>query len=71
VNLAKGETARFNAIVNEYLNAKEVTRRRMYLEAMQDILPNVEHVYVMDKGQQTILPFLDLTKKGTDNPFKK
>lgn len=71
VNIAKGDTARFNAIVNEYLNAEEVTRRRMYLEAMQDILPNVEHVYVMDKGQQTILPFLDLTKKGADNPFKK
>jgi len=64
INQAKGETARFNAIVAEYLNAKEVTRRRMYLEAMQDILPNVDHVYVMDKGGQTILPFLDLTGKG-------
>ena len=60
VNQAKGETARFTAIVTEYLNAKEVTRRRMYLEAMQEILPNVAHVYVMDKGQQTLLPFLDL-----------
>ncbi len=57
VNQAMGETARFNAILAEYLNASEVTRRRMYLEAMQDILPNVEHVYVMDKGQQNILPF--------------
>ncbi|MDD3619155.1 MAG: FtsH protease activity modulator HflK [Desulfobulbaceae bacterium] len=62
VNRAKGETARFNSIVAEYLNAEEVTRRRMYLEAMQDILPNVERVYVMNKDQQTLLPFLNLTQ---------
>ena len=65
VNQAKGETNRFNAIVAEYLNAEEVTRRRMYLEAMQEILPNVDHVYVMEKGGQNILPFLDLTGKGS------
>jgi len=63
VNRAQGETARFTSIVNEYLKAKEVTRRRMYLEAMQDILPHVDHVYVMDKKQQTLLPFLNLTSK--------
>ena len=61
LNQAKGETNRFNAIVAEYINAKEVTRRRMYLEAMQDILPGVEHVYVMDKGGRNVLPFLDLS----------
>lgn len=61
VNQAKGETARFTSIVTEYLNAEEVTRRRMYLEAMQDILPNVERVYVMDREQQSLLPFLNLT----------
>ena len=65
INQAKGETNRFNAIVAEYLNAEEVTRRRMYLEAMQEILPNVDHVYVMEKGGQNILPFLDLTGKGS------
>ncbi len=68
VNQAKGETNRFNAIVAEYLKAKEVTRRRMYLEAMQTILPHVDHVYVMSKNGQGILPFLDLTgKKQSDN----
>jgi len=67
VNRAQGETARFTSIVKEYLVAEEVTRRRMYLEAMQEILPNVAHVYVMDKKQNSLLPFLDLTRgKGTD-----
>ena len=64
VNQAKGETTRFTAIATEYLSSQEVTRRRMYLEAMQEILPNVAQVYVMDKGQQTpLLPFLDLGRK--------
>jgi len=70
VNEAEGETARFNSIVEQYLGAKEVTRRRMYLEAMQEILPNVDQVYVMDNEQRTLLPFLDLTRKGTDKGIK-
>ncbi|HER63512.1 MAG TPA: FtsH protease activity modulator HflK, partial [Desulfobacteraceae bacterium] len=61
VNQAQGETARFTSIVTEYLNFAEVTRRRMYLEAMRDILPNVERVYVMDREQKSLLPFLNLT----------
>ena len=44
----------------------------MYLEAMQDILPGVAQIYVMDKKQQNLLPFLDLSKRqqeasGTNN----
>ncbi len=61
VNRALGETARFNDIVTQYLKAPAVTRRRMYLEAMQDSLPHVNHIYVMDKKKQTLLPFLNLT----------
>ena len=70
VNEAKGETDRFNSIVSEYLNAKEVTRRRMYLEAMQEILPNVDHVYVMNKDQKSLLPFLDLTRDSARKSIK-
>jgi len=71
INQAKGETARFNAIVAEYLKAKEVTRRRMYLESMQTILPNVDHVYVMDKAGQGVLPLLDLTGRGKPSATEK
>ncbi|WP_319549847.1 FtsH protease activity modulator HflK [Desulfogranum marinum] len=62
-NRAIGETNRFNAILKEYQGAQEVTRQRMYLEAMQEILPHVEQVYVMDKSNQAVIPFLDLTGK--------
>jgi len=63
VNQAQGETNRFAAIYKEYQQAPEVTRQRMYLEAMQDILPGVAQIYVMDKKQQNFLPFLDLSKQ--------
>ncbi len=64
INRAMGETNRFNAIAGQYVLAKDVTRRRMYLETMEQVLPNVEHVYVMDKNRQTMLPFLNLTGRG-------
>lgn len=60
VNLAKGETARYTAILKEYKRAREVTRRRMYLETMQEVLPKVEQIYVVDKDQKSILPLLNL-----------
>ena len=64
VNEAKGETERYLAILKEYKNAQEVTRRRMYLETMQSILPSVKNVYVMTKGQNAPLPFINLSEKG-------
>lgn len=63
INRAQGETNRFISILKEYQLAPEVTRQRMYLEAMQDILPSVAHIFVMDKNQQNLLPFLDLSKR--------
>ena len=69
VNRANGETNRFKAILKEYQGAEEVTRQRMYLEAMEDILPQVDHVYVMDRSQHNILPLFDLTKKSGQTPL--
>jgi membrane protease subunit HflK len=60
-NLAQGESARFLAVLAEYKKAEDVTRKRMYLETMQKVLPAVTDIYVIEKGQQSILPFLDLS----------
>ncbi len=65
VNRATGETNRFMAIVKEYQGAEEVTRQRMYLEAMEDVLPKVEHLYIMDQSKQNLLPLFDLTRKSS------
>ncbi len=61
VNESKGGTARFLSILKEYTLAKEVTRKRMYLETMQQVLPSFTDIYVIDKEQQSILPFLNIT----------
>jgi modulator of FtsH protease HflK len=60
VNRAHGEVARFSAILNEYRQAPEVTRRRLYLEAIGDVLPRAGQVLVVQEGQQDPLPLLDV-----------
>jgi len=65
INEAKGEANRFSAILAEYRKAPEVTRRRMYLETLEDVLPRFEEVYIMDKQGGGVLPFLPLrAEKG-------
>ncbi|MCP3889988.1 MAG: FtsH protease activity modulator HflK [Desulfobulbaceae bacterium] len=65
INNAKGETQRFNDILKEYRNAPDVTRQRMYLETMKEILPHVQSVYVIDKDQQAPIPLLNITSAST------
>ena len=60
VNLAKGEASRFLSILKEYKGGPDVTRRRMYLETMQEVLPKVTEIYVVDGDKGGILPFLDV-----------
>ncbi|MBC8208418.1 MAG: FtsH protease activity modulator HflK [Desulfobulbaceae bacterium] len=60
-NEAKGETERFLDILREYKNATDVTRQRMYLETMQEIIPSVQSLYIMDEGQSSPLPLLNLS----------
>lgn len=60
VNQALGETARFSAILAEYRSAPEVTRTRMYLETLNEVLPNIGSVVVQQKGQISPVPLLNL-----------
>ena len=60
VNEAKGSAARFTAILQEYRSAEDVTRRRLYLEMIDKVLPKVGKVYVVERGQPAPLPLLNL-----------
>ena len=60
VNEAKGDADRFNAIRQEYQNAKDVTRRRLYLETMSEILPEVKEIYIIDGQMNAPIPILQL-----------
>jgi membrane protease subunit HflK len=60
---ADGESKRFLALVGEYKRAPEVTRQRLYLEAMEEVLTDVELV-VMEPGGSPIMPYLPLGQRG-------
>lgn len=58
VNQALGETARFKSVLAEYRNAPDVTRSRMYIETLRDVLPRLGSVVVIQEGQ--VLPLMNL-----------
>ncbi len=64
VNRARGDSALFVAVYEAYHRAPEVTRRRLYLETMAQVLPRVERKVVVDKGLKSVLPLLDLGERG-------
>lgn len=65
---SKGDANRFLAVYSQYKLAKEVTRKRLYLETMEDVLQGMDKVVIDNaKGAQGVLPYLPLppiTKKG-------
>jgi membrane protease subunit HflK len=63
VNRAQGEAKRFTDVLAAYRQAKEVTKRRMYLDAMRQILTKAGRVYVVDESVKGLLPVMDLGKK--------
>jgi len=68
VNNAKGNIARYNSIFNEYKKYKEVTKTRMYIEALKEVLPTVKEVIIMDQKKNGMLPILNL---GGSNAIKQ
>ncbi|MFB0565558.1 MAG: FtsH protease activity modulator HflK [Candidatus Aminicenantaceae bacterium] len=64
VNRARGEAERFISIYREYVRAPLVTRKRMYLEAINEILPKISKKIIFDEKQKNILPLLNLGKEG-------
>lgn len=64
VNRAQGDAQRFEEVFAAYQAAPEVTRRRLYLETMEEILPKSGDKYILDDSLENVLPFLDLKRKG-------
>jgi len=61
VNRAQGEATRFEAIYEEYRKAPRVTRNRMYLEMLNEVLPRVGKKFIVDEDGASVLPLLNLT----------
>ena len=64
INSAKGDASRFESIFNEYVKAKDVTKRRMYLETLRELFPKLGPKYIVDSDQKNILPFLNMTNQS-------
>ncbi|MEE8398357.1 MAG: FtsH protease activity modulator HflK [Desulfobacterales bacterium] len=62
VNRGKGDAKRFLAVYNEYAKAKDVTKRRLYLEMLQELFPKLGDKYIIDADQKNLLPLLNLGK---------
>jgi len=60
VNMAEGDANRFKAIYKEYSRAPLVTRKRLYLETINDILPKIAKKIIFDEKLKNFLPLLNL-----------
>ncbi len=59
INMAKGDSKRFLLHYNEYKKAPSITRKRIYLETMEEVLPSMQK-FVMGNNKQGVLPILPL-----------
>jgi len=66
INEAEGDVARFNALLREYSKAPEVTRRRIYIETLQEVMPSIRAKIVVDEQMRGILPLLNLDAQKGD-----
>lgn len=67
INLSEGEAARFTALYNEYRKARDVTRTRIYIETMEQIMNKAGKKIITDDKTQGILPLFDYGQKKGGN----
>lgn len=60
VNRAKGDAEKFSDVLAEYKNAKDVTKRRLYLETLGELYPKIGKKVIIDSSQKNMVPFLNL-----------
>ena len=68
INEAEGDVARFSALLAEYSKAPEVTRRRIYIETLQDVMPAIRSTIIVDEQSHSILPLLNLDSRQGVRP---
>ena len=64
VNTAQGEVSRFNDLYEEYIKAPEVTKRRIFLETMEEILPQMGQKIITDEEGNSVIPLLQMQMEG-------
>jgi modulator of FtsH protease HflK len=64
INRAMGDATRFRAVYEEYSQAKDVTKRRIYLETLRELFPKLGPKYIIDENHPNLLPLLNLGKES-------
>jgi membrane protease subunit HflK len=64
INRALGDADRFKAVVREYRQAPEVTRRRLYLETLDNALPKAGQVIIVEPGSTAPLPLMNIDRRA-------
>ena len=65
---ATGESQRFTSVLEQYQNSREVTRQRLYLEAMEEILPGITKIIIDPNAGGGLLQLLNLGDVSLSNP---
>ena len=60
IKRSEGDVAKFNTILKEYRKAKSITQKRLYLETMEKVLPEIEKIVIPDKESGNMLNLLNL-----------
>ena len=68
INEAQGDVAAFNQVLEQYLKAPDVTRTRIYLETLGEVLPHVKQQIIVDDTVQQILPMLPFPSQALEMP---
>ncbi|MBN8520811.1 MAG: FtsH protease activity modulator HflK [Alphaproteobacteria bacterium] len=69
ISKSQGDAERFNSIYQAYLNGEDVTRQRLYIEAMESVLMNAQKIILDDQGKgQGVVPYLPLDQLNRVTP---
>ena len=64
INTAKGDATLFTSVLKEYSQAPEITRDRMYLEAMENVLSKIKNKVIVSSDLENFLPFKNVDSRG-------
>jgi len=71
VNEAEGDVARFKALLEQYEKAPEVTRQRLYLETLSEVIPQLGSKIILDASAKQFLPLMNVQQFEPKPPVQK
>jgi membrane protease subunit HflK len=71
VNEAQGDVTRFKALLEQYEKAPEITRQRLYLETLSDVIPQIGSKIILDADVKQFLPLMNLQQFESRSTVKK